>query len=116
VFSDRARGGFLMVFTYEQSDNFHVFNAIPLAKGHRIDPDEIRQVVAFCQRNLGGPRPNTWTYRVDRRQQLEVQDGEFVLAQDCPELYRFQLIIFDDRFACEFKGEWMPAEVAAGDC
>jgi hypothetical protein len=113
---DCAHSGFLMVFTYEQSDNFHVFNALSLAKGHQIDPDEIRQIVGFCQRNLGRPSPTTWTYRVDRKQQLELQDGQFVLAQDCQELYRFQLIIFDDRFACEFKGEWMPDEVPAGDC
>ena len=105
-----------MVFTYEQSDNFHVFNAISLAQGHRIAPDEIRQIVGFCRRNLGPASPTTWTYRVDRKQQLELQDGQFVLAQDCEELYRFQLIIFDDRFACEFKGEWMPGEVPAGDC
>ena len=105
-----------MVFSYEQSDTFHVFNALSLAKGHRVDPDEIRQIVGFCQRSLGRPSPTTWTYCIDRKQQLELQDGHFVLAQDCPELYRFQLIIFDDRFAREFKDAWMPGEVAAGDC
>lgn len=104
-----------MVFSYEQGDKFHVFNALSLAKGHRIEPDEIRQVVGFCQRYLGRPSPTSWTYRIDRKQQLALQDGQFVLAQDCLELYRFQVIIFDDRFASEFIDAWMPAEVSAGD-
>jgi hypothetical protein len=94
-----------MDFQYEQTRGIHVYTAQNTPE-EGVRPDAIKDVVQWCERSLGPRGGTTWQYWVQRRQELELRDGEWQPDAHGDALHGFKLIFFDPDLAKAFAQKW----------
>lgn len=105
-------------FKHTSSGPFDEFKAIEPARARPLNPQDIVEVVEWCEASFGplllpSPQPNTftanlWAYEVDeRRENLVVLNGGLVLRANTLPRYLFKISTRDPQFATQFALKWM---------